>query len=312
MLPLPDWLALATWLFLWLGYQWFALEPRFGRESLTTVMVPIRRKWMLEALHRENRISDASLIGNLMNSATFFSSTTLLILGGLFAFISSIDKNAAFVSNLPFAAATSLRSLEFKFVVLAFVFIYALFRFLWSIRQFNLLTILLGAFPAAPPAAVHAERAQIDAAMLDLPFPPRARPSSPPDPPTSSRPGLPPSPADPSPSSPLPAFSSPSSLPALSSPSSLPDFSSPPPLLRIVEQATRLNALAGNNFTQALRAYYYAVPILLWLINPWLLLASSLVVTTAVYFTEYRSHTAQALGASTRQAVAQQSPGSET
>jgi len=256
MLPLPDWLALATWLFLWLGYQWFAMKPRFGRESLSTVMVPIRRKWMLEALHRENRISDASLIGNLMNSATFFSSTTLLILGGLFAFISSIDKNAAFVSNLPFAAATSLHSLEFKFVVLAFVFIYALFRFLWSIRQFNLLTILLGAYPAAPPASVQSEQAPLEV----------------------TAPGLPPV----------------------------------PPLRRIVEQATRLNALAGNNFTQALRAYYYAVPILLWLINPWLLLAGSLVVTSAVYFTEYRSHTAQALSASASLSAARHSPGPES
>jgi len=44
-----------------------------------------------------------------------------------------------------------------------------------------------------------------------------------------------------------------------------------------------------------LRAYYYAVPILLWLINPWLLLAGSIVVTSAVYFTEFRSDTARAL-----------------
>jgi uncharacterized membrane protein len=245
ILPLLDWLALAAWMILWLGYQWFALVPRYGRHSLSTVMVPIRRRWMLEALQRENRISDASLIGNLMNSATFFSSTTLLILGGLFAFISSIDKNAVFVSNLPFAGATSLRSLEFKFVILAFVFIYALFRFLWSIRQFNLLTILLGAFPAAARPAGDS--------LAGTALPPQTPTAA------GNLPGLP------------------AAIPA------------------VVDQATRLNALAGNNFTQALRAYYYAVPILLWLINPWLLLAGSVVVTSAVYFTEYRSHTAQAL-----------------
>jgi uncharacterized membrane protein len=231
--PLLDWFALAAWLLLWLGYQWFARKPRFGRQNLSSTMVPIRRIWMVEALHRENRISDASLVGNLMHSATFFSSTTLLILGGLFAFISSLDKNAAFVSHLPFAESTSLRSLEIKFIILAFVFIYALFRFLWSIRQFNLLTILLGAYPPAPERLAAAD------------------------------------PSDPSPST------------------------NPP--LHIVTQATELNTLAGHNFTQALRAYYYAVPILLWLINPWLLLAGSIIVTSAVYFTEYRSGTARAL-----------------
>jgi uncharacterized membrane protein len=237
----PDAFALAVWLILWVGYQWFALQPRFGRHSLTSVMVPVRRQWMLEALQRENRIADASLIGNLMQSATFFSSTTLLILGGLFAFISSIDKNAVFVSNLPFAQTTSLRNIEIKFVILAFVLIYALFRFLWSIRQFNLLTILLGSFPAA------------------------VRPPN--------------------------SQSAPGELTS-SSPPSLPNS---PVGLHLVDQATRLNSLAGHNFTQALRAYYYAVPVLLWLIHPWLLLAGSIVVTSAVYFTEYRSNTVQAL-----------------
>lgn len=237
----PDAFALAIWLILWVGYQWFALQPRFGRHSLTSVMVPVRRQWMLEALQRENRIADASLIGNLMQSATFFSSTTLLILGGLFAFISSIDKNAVFVSNLPFAQTTSLRNIEIKFVILAFVLIYALFRFLWSIRQFNLLTILLGSFPAA------------------------VRPPSPP------------------------------SAPGELTSSGSQGLSTSPAGLHLVAQATRLNSLAGHNFTQALRAYYYAVPVLLWLIHPWLLLAGSIVVTSAVYFTEYRSNTVQAL-----------------
>jgi uncharacterized membrane protein len=225
MLPLLDWLGLAGWLLLWLGYQWFATQPRAGRESLTSMMVPIRRKWMAEALHRENRISDASLIGNLMHSATFFSSTTLLVLGALFAFVSSLDKNAGLVSNLPFAQTVDLQTLEFKVLVLAFVLIYALFRFLWSIRQFNLLTIMLGAYPAATLPSQKTSRAP----------------------------------------------------------------------LHIVAQATRLNALAGNSFAQALRAYYYAVPILLWLISPWLLLAASIGVTSAVYYTEYRSETALAL-----------------
>jgi uncharacterized membrane protein len=244
--PFLDWLALVAWLTMWLGYQWFALKPRFGRQSLTSTMVPIRRSWMVEALHRENRISDASLIGNLMNSATFFSSTTLLILGGLFAFISSLDKNAAFVSALPFAEATTLRGLEFKSVILAFVFIYALFRFLWSIRQFNLLTILLGAYPAAPAKPTTASHF------------------------ASAR------------------------------------WAGPP--LQIVDQATQLNALAGHNFTQALRAYYYAVPILLWLINPWLLIGGSVVVTSAVYFTEYRSGTARALTAQVAAAPSSPTP----
>lgn len=220
-----DWIAFWLWLGLWSTYQWYVTRSGKSRPSLGELMVPMRRQWMLEALHRDNRISDVAMIGNLMHSSTFFSSTTLLILGGLFAFISSIDHSVAFVQNLPFARRTSVEVIEVKAVVLAGVFIYALFRFLWSIRQFNLLNIMLGAYP---PAHLRSQ-------------------------PTPRAAGY------------------------------------------IVEQAAKLNALAGNNFAQALRAYYYSVPILLWLVNPWLMIVGTIIVTAAVFFTEFRSETVQSL-----------------
>jgi len=64
----------------------------------------------------------------------------------------------------------------------------------------------------------------------------------------------------------------------------------------LVATAGRLNELAGLNFTQGLRAYYYAVPMLLWLVNAWLLIGGAVGVTAVLYYMEFRSATVRALG----------------
>ena len=125
--------------------------------------------------------------------------------------------------NLPFATRTTQDLLESKVLVMTLVFVYAFMRFTWSLRQFNLVNIMVGAFPA------HRDRLVQDD--------------------------------------------------------------------RLVQTASRLNELAGVNFAQGLRAYYYAVPLLLWLVHPWLLAVGTVAITLAVYYMEFRSATVRALAA---------------
>ena len=64
--------------------------------------------------------------------------------------------------ELPFAARTSLLVFDLKLVVLTAVFVFAFFRFSWSIRQYSFGAILVGAAPetlAAEQAQPFAERA---------------------------------------------------------------------------------------------------------------------------------------------------------
>src|SRR5690606_10625298 len=107
--------------------------------------------WMREAYHRDPRIADVALIGNLMHSATFFSSTTLLVLGASFALLGTIERGSEVLEvmkTLPFATQVSQDLLESKVVLLTLLFVYAFLRFTWSLRQFNLVNIMVGAFPA--------------------------------------------------------------------------------------------------------------------------------------------------------------------
>lgn len=212
-----DWIGLVTWAVLWLGYALWADQGGGRARSLMVSIALRRRAWMREAYRRENRITDVGLIGSLMQSATFFSSTTLLILGGLFAVLGTIEKSAEVLQGLPFAARTTQELLEIKALALTLVFIYAFLRFTWSLRQFNLLSILIGGAPL--PGASEAEQQSY------------------------------------------------------------------------VRKAGLINSFAGDDFNRGVRAYYFALAALTWLIQPVLFLLVTTAVVIVLYRRDYRSRT---------------------
>lgn len=224
-----DWLALLLWLLCWGAYGLWSARASQIKPSLMGTVAHHRRNWMRETFRRENRITDSSLTNALMQSATFFSSTTILILGALFAVLGSIERGGDIldvVKALPLARQVSQQLLEVKILTVAGVFVYAFLRFTMSLRQFNLIVILIGALPPTSLDHDSAEHKQGDL---------------------------------------------------------------------MTRQAAGLNELAGNNFTHGLRAYYFAVPLVLWLVNPWLFIGGTIVITLVTYFMEFHSATVKAL-----------------
>ena len=143
-----DYVALAWFLGGWFGYQRFASwAARRGRPSLMTVMGQYRRDWWHGVMGRELRIVDATIVNNLSSSATFFASTTLLILGALLALLGTSDHAMKIISDLPFAAETQRVMWEYKIFLLLGIFMYAFFKFTWSLRQHNFCSLLIGAAP---------------------------------------------------------------------------------------------------------------------------------------------------------------------
>jgi uncharacterized membrane protein len=106
-----------------------------------------RHQWMLQATQRENRIVDAAVIQTLSVSPSFFASTTILIIGGLLAILGTTDKASELVREIPFAARTSTLIFDLKLALLTGVFVFAFFRFTWSLRQYTFGAILVGATP---------------------------------------------------------------------------------------------------------------------------------------------------------------------
>jgi uncharacterized membrane protein len=163
-LPLPwlDVVALLWFAIWWIVYVWYAdyrstLQPALRRQTDHFV-----REWIARMVERDNRMLDVNVMRNLTRSSQFFASTSMLILGALVALMGYAEKAAGVLAELPFTQQVSERVWELKILLLLLIFVYAFFKFSWSIRQFGLCSILVGA-TRKPPAdaeeyAVHIDR----------------------------------------------------------------------------------------------------------------------------------------------------------
>ncbi|EJL80536.1 putative membrane protein [Polaromonas sp. CF318] len=148
LLPWSDWLAIA-WFFLgWMGYAWFARRYGGKRSSLLGTTNRYRHYWLLQATARDPRVIDGIITQNLSSTPAFFSSTTIIIIGGLFALLGTTDKAAELVREIPFAVRTSVLIFDLKVLLMVAVFVYAFFRFSWSMRQYTFVALLIGSMPS--------------------------------------------------------------------------------------------------------------------------------------------------------------------
>jgi uncharacterized membrane protein len=153
-----DLLALAVFAACWFGYAWLVDRvPSIRRRSVIHAMDEHRRRWLLAAIPRENRIADVGIVGNLMSSTSFLANTCIFIIGGAMALLASPEIGRRVLSAMPFAEASLTDGgWEARVLLLLLIFVRAFFELTWALRQFNYGSILIGGLgrtPAAVPAA---------------------------------------------------------------------------------------------------------------------------------------------------------------
>ena len=148
VLPAIDWVALAFFFAAWVGYHAFAHRRSSVQPSVLAMTNRERVRWMWQTTSRDNRVLDAVVVQSLSASPSFFASTSILVIGGLLAVLSTTEKASEFVREVPFAARTSVLVFDLKVVLLLAIFVYAFFRFSWSIRQYSFGALLVGAAPS--------------------------------------------------------------------------------------------------------------------------------------------------------------------
>ena len=147
VLPAIDWIAVFLLFAVWAGYAYFARQRSDLRPSVLAATNKVRRLWMLQTTYREVRVIDGIVIQNLSSSPSFFASTTILIIGGLLAVLGTSEKATELVRDLPFAARTSNLVFDVKLLLMLAIFVYAFFRFTWSMRQYTFGALLIAAAP---------------------------------------------------------------------------------------------------------------------------------------------------------------------
>ncbi len=142
-----DIVALAWFVLGWVGFNAFADRSRWAADGLTAAMAGFRRRWMDEMLGRELRMVDTQILSTLQQGIGFFASTSILVVGGLFALLGSADQAIDAIADLPFAVSASRLAWELKILLMVTVFVYAFFKFAWAFRLTNYFAVLIGAAP---------------------------------------------------------------------------------------------------------------------------------------------------------------------
>ncbi|HMK78547.1 MAG TPA: DUF599 family protein [Xanthobacteraceae bacterium] len=158
-----DLAALAWFIVAWAGYAIFVEYVPKRRLSLNATMNTYREVWMRRMLEREARMVDMQVMAALQNGTAFFASTSLFAIGGALTILRSTDDVLRVVTTLPVGIETSRVLWELKSIGIAIIFVYAFFKFAWSYRLFNYVSILLGAMPPhrdrdTPAAEAHVKR----------------------------------------------------------------------------------------------------------------------------------------------------------
>lgn len=149
VLPWSDWLALIWFFVAWVAYDRFAKKRSTRRSTILGTTNRIREMWMLQMSKRDVRVVDGIVVQSLSTAPSFFASTTILIIGGLLALLGTTERASELVQEIPFAARTSLLIFDLKLLLLTGIFVYAFFRFTWSLRQYGFVGLLVGATPLA-------------------------------------------------------------------------------------------------------------------------------------------------------------------
>jgi uncharacterized membrane protein len=158
-----DLAALGWFIAAWTGYAIYVEYIPKKRLSLNATMNSYREVWMRRMLDREARMVDMQVMAALQNGTAFFASTSLFAIGGALTVLRSTDEVLRVITTLPVGLETSRTLWEMKSIGVAVIFVYAFFKFAWSYRLFNYVSILLGAMPPhrdkdTPAADAHVKR----------------------------------------------------------------------------------------------------------------------------------------------------------
>ncbi|WP_371366408.1 DUF599 domain-containing protein [Pseudomonas sp. QL9] len=140
-------LAVLWFLLCWVGYTRYASWKARDTACLASVLHLYREDWMRRLLLRDNRVADASVIGNLERNASFFASSTLIIIAGVLTLLGSAERTLSVLNDLPFVMPPTRGLSELKLLCLAVLFVYAFFTFSWCMRQYNFAAVLVGSAP---------------------------------------------------------------------------------------------------------------------------------------------------------------------
>lgn len=163
-----DGAALAVFLTVWIGYPWLVHRLGLRRGAVNLDMTVIRTFWMREMVRRpERRLLDGQLLGHTLNTATFFSSTNLILIAAVAGALFGGERIYRAVLDVPLLSHGPRMLFEFKLILVLGTLAGGLLDFVWAIRQLGYCLALTGAAPTTGPAEALAAYADASGRIFD-------------------------------------------------------------------------------------------------------------------------------------------------
>ena len=141
-------LALFVFVFAWIFYEPLLLAfARRGGGVVNTDLRVIRRAWMMNLSSRETRLMDGQLLGQTLNSCSFFASSNLILIAAAAGALFGGQRTFASVSALEVVHTSSRLLFEVQLALVVATLARGLLDFIWAIRQINYTLAALGAVP---------------------------------------------------------------------------------------------------------------------------------------------------------------------
>ena len=141
-----DLAAFAIFLIAWLMYEPILKRLKTGNHVNSNMRV-LRGAWMRNMANRDNRIMDGQLLGNALNSASFFASSNLLLIAAVAGVLFGGQGTWREIQGLEVLASTPRWMFEAKLALVLITLARGLLDFIWSIRQLNYCLAAVGAAP---------------------------------------------------------------------------------------------------------------------------------------------------------------------
>jgi len=163
-----DGAALAVFLVVWIGYPWIVHRLGLRRGAVNLDMTVIRTFWMREMVRRpDRRLLDGQLLGHTLNTATFFSSTNLILIAAVAGALFGGERIYRAVLDVPLLSHGPRILFEFKMILVLATLAGGLLDFVWAIRQLGYCLALTGAAPTSGPAQAMAAYADAASRIFD-------------------------------------------------------------------------------------------------------------------------------------------------
>jgi uncharacterized membrane protein len=160
--------ALAVFLVSWLFYEpLLKLLGKRGGAVINTDLAVIRGAWMRNMVGRENRFMDGQLLGQSLNSISFFASSNLILIAAISSALFGGEHTFRSASSLAVIKTSTRLLFEVQLALVLVTLARGLLDLIWAIRQMNYTIAAIGATPVEVQDEHHHAYGDVAARLLN-------------------------------------------------------------------------------------------------------------------------------------------------